>query len=456
MKNLFKTLILVMVFMFTINSSFAFSVGKLEKMLKKSNLKIEETSTLAISIKNVDTNEVVYEKNQNKLLHPASTLKLFTTYASMDVLGYDYTFKTQFYKDSENNLYIRLGADPLLSATQLKQAIYSLKEAGETSFNNLYFDDSVIDKKEFSSGWMWDDDINPHTPKVSAYNLDGNVVSVDMDANQNGLASTTLKSTYPMSVISYIQTGAKKDYIDIGRYNWTNPEVVEIYANVTSPKSLTIPISSMRRYFIHNLEKAIEDNGIKVKGTSYSSKLLPERATLITEVLNPVAKVVPLSLQNSNNLMSETLYKLAASKKYNATGTTELAAKMFEEFCEKNDIDTKSFVIQDGSGVSRKNLMSVDWMTAALNKLAKRKDFEQFKENMAQTGDGTLSNRLHDLRGEAWLKTGSLSGVSGITGYVKSQDGNTYSIAILVQNFMEEQETIKTFEDEIIKIIYNK
>ena len=454
MKNLFKTLILVMIFVFTVNSSFAFSTGKLEKMLKKSN--IEETSTLAISIKNVDTNEVVYEKNQKKLLHPASTLKIFTTYASMDVLGYDTFFKTQFYKDSENNLYIKLGADPLLSSTQLKQAVYNLKEAGETSFNNLYFDDSVIDKKEFSVGWMWDDDINPHTPKVSAYNLDGNVVKVDMDANQNGLASTTLKSTYPMSVISYVQTGAKKDYIEVSRYNWSNPEVVEIFANVKEPKSLSIPISSMRRYFIHNLEKAIEDNGIKIKGTSYSSKLMPKSATLLTEIANPIAKVVPLSLQNSNNLISETIYKLAASQKYKATGTTLLAEKMFEEFCDKNNLDVKSIVVQDGSGVSRKNLMSVDWMTTALNKLAKRKDFAQFKDNMAQAGDGTLSNRLHDLRGEAWLKTGSLSNVSGITGYVKSQDGNTYSVAILVQNFLEEQEKIKEFEDEIITIIYNK
>ena len=454
MKNLLKTLILVMVFMLTIDSSFALSVGKLEKFLKKSN--IEEESTLSISIRNVGTNEIVYEKNQKKLLHPASTVKLFTTYASMDVLGYDSFFKTQFYKDTENNLYIKLGADPLLSSSQLKQAVYNLKKSGETSFNNLYFDDSIIDKKEFSDGWMWDDDINPHTPKVSAYNLDGNLVKVDMNANQNGFASTTLKSTYPMSVVSYVQMDAKQDSIDISRYNWSNPEVVEIFANIKEAKSIDIPISSMRRYFIHNLEKALEDNNIRIKGTSYSSKLLPANVTLLTEVLNPVSKVVPLSLQNSNNLVSETLYKLAASKKYSATGTTVLASKMFEEFCEKNDIDKTSFVLKDGSGVSRKNLFSVSWMTNALNKLAKRKDFEQFRENMAQAGDGTLSNRLLDLRGDAWLKTGSLSGVSGIAGYVKSQDGQTYSVAILVQNFLDEQSKIKEFEDEIIKIIYNK
>ena len=95
-------------------------------------------------------------------------------------------------------------------------------------------------------------------------------------------------------------------------------------------------------------------------------------------------------------------------------------------------------------------------MTKTLNKLYKTKGFEQFKEKMAQTGDGTLSNRLFDLRGEAWLKTGSLSNISAIAGYVKSQDGNLYSVAIVIQNFKEEQEKIKAFEDEIIKLIYTR
>ena len=75
---------------------------------------------------------------------------------------------------------------------------------------------------------------------------------------------------------------------------------------------------------------------------------------------------------------------------------------------------------------------------------------------MAQSGDGTLNNRLYPLRGEVWLKTGSLSNISAIAGYVKSQDGHTYSIVILTQNFIQEQSTVKKFEDEIINIIYNR
>ena len=104
MKNLFKILTLVMVFMFTVNSSFAFSVSKLDKLVKKSSL--NEGATLAISVKNMKDGSVVYEQNSKKLLHPASTLKIFTAYSSLSTLGSDYTFKTQFLKDANNNLYI--------------------------------------------------------------------------------------------------------------------------------------------------------------------------------------------------------------------------------------------------------------------------------------------------------------------------------------------------------------
>ena len=136
MKNLFKILTLIMVFMFTVNSSFAFSLGKLDKHIKKSEL--NENAIVAISVKNLKDGSIVYEQNAKTLLHPASTLKIFTAYSSMNILGSDYSFKTQLLKDDENNLYIKLGADPLLTSSQLKQAFHKLKQDGNTKFNNIY------------------------------------------------------------------------------------------------------------------------------------------------------------------------------------------------------------------------------------------------------------------------------------------------------------------------------
>ncbi len=454
MKNLFIILTILIIFMMNINAGFALSTAKLDKFVRKSEL--NETATVAISIRNTDNNGVVYEQNQKKLLHPASVLKIFTTYSALDTLGYDYFFKTQFFKDSSNNLYIKLGADPMLTSAQLKQAIQRIKNSDCKTFKNLYFDDSIIDKKEFAPGWMWDDDINPYTPKVSAYNLDGNVIKVNLTKNNDNSISSSVKSIYPMSVISTINSAAENEYLDINRYNWQNPEVVEIYGNIKSQRTIEIPVSSMRRYFIHNVSKALTDNNITVSGTSFASKLVPNNAELITEISNPISTAIPSILQNSNNLMAESIYKLAAAKKYGATGTDELAGIMFKDFYNKIGVNTDAVIIKDGCGVSRNNLISADWITLALDKLYKLKDFEKFKDNMAQSGDGTLLNRLLDLRGEVWLKTGSLSNISAIAGYVKSQDGKTYSVAILIQNFTQDQIEIKNFEDEIINIIYNR
>ncbi len=454
MKNLFKIFTLIMVFVFTVNSSYAFSVSKLDKFVKKSSL--NEASTVAISIKNVKDSTVVYEQNSKKLLHPASTLKIFTAYSSLNILGADYNFKTQFLKDENNNLYIKLGADPLLTSSQLKVAFHKLKESGNTKFNNIYFDDSVLDKKEFATGWMWDDDINPYTPKVSSYNLDGNVVKLDVLKVDSGAILTELKSSYPMSVIANIDINNKKDLIDMNRYNWSNPEVVEIYASLSQPKPITIPISSMRRYFIYNVERAMDDNGISATGNLYSSKLTPEGASLLTEILNPIAPAIPRILHNSDNLVAQTLFKLAGATKNNATGTDYLGTMAFVEFYKKNGISTDKILVKDGCGVSRNNLVSVEWMNDTLTKLYKDKDFASFKEKMAQPGDGTLSNRLLDLRGEAWLKTGSLSNISAVSGFVNSQDGNTYAVSIITQNFTEEQPKVKEFENKIIELIYSK
>ena len=154
--------------------------------------------------------------------------------------------------------------------------------------------------------------------------------------------------------------------------------------------------------------------------------------------------------------MAESLFKVAGGKAFTSTGTGETASAAFYDFYNKNGLKTKNIVVKDGSGVSRNNLVSADWMTSTLAKMYKKDDFQKIKENMAQPGDGTLSERLFDLRGNALLKTGCLSNVSNIAGFVDSKDGKTYAVSILIQNHNEEKDFVKKFEDEIINLIYSK
>ena len=454
MKNTFKLLTLLIAFLMTINSSFAISTNKIEKAIKKAPF--NKTATIAISIQNTSNGNIVFEQNQDKLLHPASILKLLTAYEAYNILGEDYLFRTQFYKDNNNNLYIKLGADPFLTSAQITKAFEAFKTANKTQFNNLYIDDSIIDKKEISQGVMWNDDFMMYAPKVSAYNLDGNLFKINITKEGENKTETKIKSSYPTGLISFVQTDSKNNEIAIERYNWNNPELIELYGNIKNDAQIFVPVSSMRRYFIHTIEKAIDENKFEIQNTSFASKLVPQDATLLIEITNPIQPTLPLILKASNNLIAETVFKLAGGKYYSSTGSDELAIDAFNEFYKKKGIDTKEIVVCEGSGISRYNLVSTNWATNTLTQIYKDDDFKTIKEFMAQPGDGTLKDRLHELRGEAWLKTGSLKNASSLAGYVKSQDGNTYAVSIITQNFVDDSKIIKDFEDEIINLIYSK
>ncbi len=454
MKKLFEILTVILMLTTFANSSFAISTGKIDKLLKTSD--INKGALVSISIKNAESGNVVYEQNSKKNMQSASALKLFTMYPVMETLGYDYSFKTALYKDKENNLYLKLGADPLLTSSQLKTLFQNAKQDGQAEYRNLYIDDSILDKKEFSQGWMWDDEISPYTPKISAYNLDKNVVKINIEKNIDSTASISVKPNYLMTIISSIKLGAKTNQLEINRYSWNNPELVEIKGLLTEAQSIELPLGSMRRYFIYNLDKIIDDCRINISETRYASKLIPEGSELISQTENPIAPALTEALQKSSNLSAQTLFKLASAKKYSMSGNDFYAEKLVKEFYEKLGLKTDNILIKDGCGVSRYDVINTDWMSESLNKIHKQSNFEKYKEYMAQPGDGTLSKRLYELRGDAWLKTGSLSNVSAITGYIKSQDGNLYSFAMITQNFTQPQKDVKAFEDEIIKLIYNR
>ena len=93
------------------------------------NSEISKTTTVAVSLRNLNNGHVVYENESKKLLHPASTLKAFTTPVILNQLGNNYNFKTQIYRLG-NDVYLKLSADPYLTSKDLRSLITSLRGAG--------------------------------------------------------------------------------------------------------------------------------------------------------------------------------------------------------------------------------------------------------------------------------------------------------------------------------------
>ncbi len=456
MKNILKALSICILSLALVSPALAKSVlkeNKFDKIIKSNE--INKTATIAVSIREAKSGKVIYENEQDKLLNPASTLKLISSVAAIDTLGKDYCFKTQLLIDKDSNVYIKLGADPLLTSNDLKVLIKSLRNKQYKSVNNVYIDDSIFDNVDWGTGWMWDDNTNPYMTKFSAYNLDNNVLKINVTKNTQGEGTNVQPlNLYPMAIINKVVHGSSSN-ISVNRYDWQSPDIIELTGTVNSPIIASVPINNMRRYFSYQIEDFLNRNNIKYNNQNFTSKITPANALLIGETTHEITAALPLILKQSDNRTAETIAKLAAAKANNSTATNELTKKLLVDFYTKKQVPTDKIVFADASGVSRNNLISTDWISFALHKLYCANYFDALQDYMAQPGEGTLNNRLLDQRGNVWLKTGSISNASGISGFVKSQSGNFYTISILVQNFIQPQSEAKKLEDEIIKAVYD-
>ncbi len=428
--------------------------GPVNDILSSYNFDHDSVISIAVKDKN---GENVYSKNQYKYLNPASALKLFTMAASLNELGGDYKFQTAFYKDKNNNIYLKLSGDPLLKTADIEQLAKNLKQNHKGKINKIYIDDSVIDMLPYPNGWM-SDDIWPNSPKISPYMIDFNTVKVDFLLSEDKKDLRIVqKSPYKFSFVNKLQTGSKTDFTFIEDETHNTIDVIGTISSSVTDKP--VPVLNPRYFFCQKMNEAINKAGIRFTDKFQFAKT-PKDAVLIAKFERPADEVIKHILQTSDNIGAEMVFKVAGGKFANengliknsamAAGTTQNGINMFINYYQNLGLDPKQVRITDGSGVSRYNAMNVDWMTDALSKI----DFD-FEKFLPTGGVGTLDRRLREIKGCVYLKTGTLVGSSSLVGIIKTKD-NVYYYASNIMSYNRNKSLVKAAEDEIIFEIYRR
>ena len=428
--------------------------GPVNDILSSYNFDHDSVISIAVKDKN---GENVYSKNQYKYLNPASALKLFTMAASLNEFGGDYKFQTAFYKDKNNNIYLKLSGDPLLKTADIEQLAKNLKQNHKGKINKIYIDDSVIDMLPYPNGWM-SDDIWPNSPKISPYMIDFNTVKVDFLLSEDKKDLRIVqKSPYKFSFVNKLQTGSKTDFTFIEDETHNTIDVIGTISSSVTDKP--VPVLNPRYFFCQKMNEAINKAGIRFTDKFQFAKT-PKDAVLIAKFERPADEVIKHILQTSDNIGAEMVFKVAGGKFANengliknsamAAGTTQNGINMFINYYQNLGLDPKQVRITDGSGVSRYNAMNVDWMTDALSKIGF--DFEKF---LPTGGVGTLDKRLREIKGCVYLKTGTLVGSSSLVGIIKTKD-NVYYYASNIMSYNRNKSLVKAAEDEIIFEIYRR
>lgn len=412
---------------------------------------------VSVSVKDVSNGKEVYALNKKAPMIPASTLKLVTSSAAFNTLGSEYEFSTKLYKSSNNDLYLKLGADPYLTTSDLKKMFAVAKEKNILEPKNIYIDSSIFDNVEWGEGWQWDDEMNPLMPKYSAFNLDGNLLKIEITPGmQNMPPSIVVKPFYPLTFMNLLTTDITLPKNNISIVKDTNfaQNVYDAKGEITKIENIQMPIPNLQRYFKLRLDDAVSAQKIDYN-KGYQNAILPTKNIyLVASVTHDIADAMESILKTSNNLVAETVFKLAGAKWAEEKGSIANSLGMLKFYLGSLNVPTDDIKIVDGSGVSKNNIMTSDFMTDFLVARTKSDNFEEFKEFIPSPGEGTLKNRMLYFKDNLKAKTGTLSDTSAIAGYITSRKGNTYAFDIMINDAKTSSSDKKNIEEQILRQIY--
>ncbi|MFC6600391.1 D-alanyl-D-alanine carboxypeptidase/D-alanyl-D-alanine-endopeptidase [Kitasatospora paranensis] len=416
----------------------------------------------AVEVVDTGTGEVLYTHNSQQLELPASTMKLITSAAALDTLGTDHRFTTDILADGrrtgavlQGDLIVRGGGDPSLRAEDLDALAQQVADSGvRLVTGSLAYDASRYDDVPLGSGWAWDDEPYYYSPQISALTIasdtddDMGTLQVTLTPGAPGkpAAVHVVPADTGVTITGAVTTGsAGSDYsVDVTRRHGTNEIVLSGSLPADNgPDDEWVTVDDPARATANVLAAALRRHGVHVLGRTPVARTTPAGA-------RPVAShdsatlgdlLVPF-LKLSNNGIAEHLVKEMGRVKAD-DGSWAAGLAQIGDFLHSNALDTTPARQADGSGLSRYDLVTADRYTALLSYARHQPWFSTWYEALPIAGNpdrlvgGTLAGRMQGTpaQNNVHAKTGSMSGVDTIAGYVTAPDGRKLAFTVLLNNF---------------------
>lgn len=422
-------------------------------------------ATVAVFVKDAANGQIIYRRNADKLLAPASTTKLFTAAAALLQLKPDFYFTTTL-ASKKNNIYLIFSGSPSLTSENLQKLLQQLKKQKiNTIKGDFIIDTSRFQAPDYPSGLSYDDFGWYYAAPDTAAIIDENAVDyefttakafgapVQVKAKDNGA-----KIPLMANIITVNNDTAKKHCnlnITIAPQNH-----LQLYGCLAQRKNsmlvrlaVTDPLSRAQQLVRHFLEL----EGIHVNGHIRLGKA-PGNALVLAQLKSKdLAKLLTHMLMESDNL-----YANAISKQLGFAITGEGSYKQgvfaIQEILEKNiQIDSKQVLLYDGMG-TRYNLSTAEQIVHLLSALYHNKELNTiWMQSLPQSAvSGTLKARMQNssLAKIVFAKTGTMHDISSLSGYIIAPQKPALIFTILINGVNEPITKAKQLEEDILQIIY--
>ncbi|MBN2363148.1 D-alanyl-D-alanine carboxypeptidase/D-alanyl-D-alanine-endopeptidase [candidate division WOR-3 bacterium] len=412
---------------------------------------------------NTKTGESVYSYNQDFLFVPASVQKLLTVAGSFFILGTDYRFSTYLLCDSIRsdtvyNLVLRGSGDPSLDLKSIELLVKHLKSI---DINNIQGDICTysrdLDTLPLGVGWMWDEGYYAYSARISALSCCGNYVTVKAAVTDGRITYDIMPKSDFVELVNLLAPGTENKYT-VERYFDGEINIIVLSGTLKTPIERTVNLERPDLFTGHLFMRAAIESGISFQGMVRSIQTLPAVYETAAVFVSPPLFALSDSILNySLNLSSELLLRKIASLNSLGASSLEGISLIFQKFSYLG-LSTSGIVSKDGCGLSRYNLLSPRFLTSLLSLMLKQPGTSNLFFNCLPImgREGTVNNRLRRISEDrARAKTGTLSGISTIAGYIVTKRQDTLSFAIMMNNFSISQNQIKNVQDSIILELMN-
>lgn len=437
----------------TVNTTFSENI---QKSLISNKVTPEALSLVAIPLTGKGKATFV---NADISMNPASTMKLFTTYAALELLGPNFRWRTAFFTDGEvkdgvvhGNLYLKGGGDPKLNMERLWLLLRELRNNGVKAVTgDLILDGSYFNMPEEKV--FLDDSSESYRPYlVSPDSLLINfkvirIISHTDNQKVQIVVDPPLKDVRVVNNLQIIKPKAKGrcptipdiEYNPVTQANGT--VTLGISGNIVEDCTVQkyISLFDHDRYAINIVRSFWQELGGKISGTDKIGKM-PKDAKLLAAVWSPdLVEVIRDINKFSNNTMAKQLFLTIGARNRKATDQDDAIAayRTIYEWLIGKGVNPDELKMENGSGLSREERITAREMSNMLKMAWESPYSAEFISSMPIIGvDGTMYKRLRKtpLRGKGHIKTGTLNNVRAIAGYIRDKNNDTWAVVAILNH----------------------
>ena len=424
---------------------------KVQQALKTNKLQDDALSLVLLPLTGPGVPTVF---NADVSMNPASTMKLVTTYAALEMLGPTHQWKTEFYTDGtlnngilQGNLYLKGGGDPKLNMEKLWLLMRDLRANGVQQITG----DLVLDRNFFEQ------------PQLPAFNDDGNdenkpflvkpdALMVNLKAlrfvarNDSGKVLVSVEPPIAsIRIDNQVKAINAKQCTGDVRYNPVTQADGSVIVTVSGQladgcnSQTYLSLLDHATYTAGAVRAIWKELGGSIQGQDRQASV-PKGAKLLARAYSPdLAEIIRDINKYSNNTMAQQLFlSLGAQFRTDADGDDAKAAqRVIRQWLAKKGITAPHLVMENGSGLSRAERVSAREMAQMLQAAWKSPYAAEFISSLPIAGkDGTMRKRLKTtaMNGQAHIKTGTLNTVRAISGFSRDSNGDTWAVVAILND----------------------